>query len=91
MIIKNNNEAVDVQKNYHVCWEVRKNFRLSYVKKTVSYGSWSAHREPETIPSISWEGGTTVNCKCWVERNKLTRIWFDTYTVTEKKIFNTII
>ena len=85
MIIKNNNKAVDVQKNQHVCWEVRKNSRLSYVKKTVSYGNWTTHKEPETIPSISWEGGTTVNIKCWVERIKSTRIGFDTYTVTEKK------
>lgn len=85
MIIKNNNKAVDVQKNQHVCWEVRKNFRLSYVKKTVSYRNWTTHKEPETIPSISWEGGTTVNIKCWVERIKSTRIGFDTYTVTEKK------
>ena len=85
MIIKNNNKAVDVQKNHHVCWEVRKSSIRGYAKTVISYGSWTAHREPETIPSISWEGGTTVNCKCWVERNKLTRIGFDTYTVTEKK------
>ena len=84
MIIKNNNKAVDVQKNNHVCWEVRKNFRLSYVKKTISYGSWSTHKQPETIPSISWEGGTTVNCKCWVERTNKVREGFVISTVTEK-------
>lgn len=84
MIIKNNNKAVDVQKNHHVCWEVRKNSRLSYVKKTVSYGKWSAHREPETIPSVSWEGGTTVNCKCWVERTNTVREGFVISPVTEK-------
>ena len=84
MIIKNNNKAVDVQKNHHVCWEVRKNFRLSYVKKTVSYRSWSAHKDPQTIPSISWEGGTTVNCKCWVERINTVREGFVISHVTEK-------
>lgn len=85
MIIKNNNKAVDVQKNQHVCWEGQKTSRRFYVKKTVSYGSWFTRKEPQTIPSISWEGGTTVNIKCWVERIKSTRIGFDTYTVTEKK------
>ncbi len=85
MIIKNNNEAIDVQKNHHVCWEVRKSSIRGYAKTVISYGSWSAHKDPQTIPSISWEGGTTVNIKCWVERIKSTRIGFDTYTVTEKK------
>ena len=84
MIIKNNNKAIDVQKNHHVCLEVRKNFRLSYVKKTVSYGKWTTHKEPETIPSISWEGGTTVNCKCWVERTNTVREGFVISSVTEK-------
>ena len=85
MIIKNNITATDIQNYQRTCWEVRKSSIRGYAKTVISYGSWSAHREPETIPSISWEGGTTVNCKCWVERNKLTRIGFDTYTVTEKK------
>ena len=85
MIIKNNNKAVDVQKNQRTCWEVRKSSIRGYAKTVISYGSWSTHKEPETIPSISWEGGTTVNIKCWVERIKSTRIGFDTYTVTEKK------
>ena len=85
MIIKNNNKAVDVQKNQRTCWEVRKSSTRGYAKTVISYGSWTTHKEPETIPSISWEGGTTVNCKCWVERIKSTRIGFDTYTVTEKK------
>ena len=85
MIIKNNNKAVDVQKNYHVCWEVRKNSRLSYVKKTVSYGKWSAHREPETIPAVSWEGGTTAVCKVWFERTNTIREGFDIRTEIEKQ------
>ena len=84
MIIKNNNKAVDVQKNNHVCWEVRKNSRLSYVKKTISYEKWTTHKDPETIPSISWEGGTTVNCKCWVERTNTVREGFVISPVTEK-------
>ena len=84
MIIKNNNKVVDVQKNNHVCWEVQKNSRLSYVKKTISYGKWFTHKQPETIPSISWEGGTTVNCKCWVERTNTVREGFVISSVTEK-------
>lgn len=83
MIIKNNNKAVDVQKEQHVCWEGQKTSRRFYVKKTVSYGSWTAHKEPETIPSISWEGGTTVNCKCWVERTNTIREGFHTWTETQ--------
>ena len=84
MIIKNNNKAVDVQKNQHVCWEGQKTSRRFYVKKTISYGKWSTHKQPETIPSISWEGGTTVNCKCWVERTNKVREGFVISTVTEK-------
>ena len=84
MIIKNNNKAVDVQKNQHVCWEGQKTSRRFYVKKTVSYGKWTTHKEPQTIPSISWEGGTTVNCKCWVERTNTVREGFVISPVTEK-------
>lgn len=84
MIIKNNNKAVDVQKNQHVCWEAQKTSRRFYVKKTVSYGKWTTHKEPQTIPSISWEGGTTVNCKCWVERTNTVREGFVISSVTEK-------
>ena len=84
MIIKNNNKAVDVQKNNHVCWEGQKTSKRFYVKKTISYGKWSTHKQPETIPSISWEGGTTVNCKCWVERTNKVREGFVISTVTEK-------
>ena len=84
MIIKNNNKAVDVQKNQHVCWEGQKTSRRFYVKKTISYGKWSTHKQPETIPSISWEGGTTVNCKCWVERTNTVREGFVISSVTEK-------
>lgn len=84
MIIKNNNKAVDVQKEQHVCWEGQKTSRRFYVKKTISYGKWSAHKDPETIPSISWEGGTTVNCKCWVERTNTVREGFNISSVTEK-------
>lgn len=84
MIIKNNNKAVDVQKNQHVCWEGQKTSRRFYVKKTVSYGKWTTHKEPETIPAVSWEGGTTVNCKCWVERTNTVREGFVISSVTEK-------
>lgn len=84
MIIKNNNKAVDVQKERHVCWEGQKTSRRFYVKKTISYGKWSTHKDPETIPSISWEGGTTVNCKCWVERTNTVREGFNISSVTEK-------
>lgn len=83
MIIKNNNKAVDVQKEQHVCWEGQKTSRCFYVKKTISYGKWSAHKEPETIPAVSWEGGTTVNCKCWVERTNTIREGFHTWTETQ--------
>lgn len=85
MIIKNNNEAVDVQKNQHVCWEGQKTSRRFYVKKTVSYGKWSAHREPETIPAVSWEGGTTAVCKVWFERMNTIREGFDIRTEVEKQ------
>lgn len=84
MIIKNNNKAVDVQKKQRVCWEGQKTSRRFYVKKTVSYGKWTTHKEPQTIPSISWEGGTTVNCKCWVERTNTVREGFVISPVTEK-------
>ena len=84
MIIKNNITATDIYNNQRTCWEVRKSSIRGYAKTVISYGSWSTHKDPQTIPSISWEGGTTVNCKCWVERIKSTRIGFDTYTVTEK-------
>lgn len=85
MIIKNNNKAVDVQKNHHVCWEGQKTSRRFYVKKTVSYGKWSAHREPETIPAVSWEGGTTAVCKVWFERTNTIREGFDIRTEVEKQ------
>lgn len=85
MIIKNNNKAVDVQKNHHVCWEARKNSQRFYVKKTVSYGKWSAHSEPETIPAVSWEGGTTAVCKVWFERTNTIREGFDIRTEVEKQ------
>lgn len=84
MIIKNNNKAVDVQKKQRVCQEGQKTSRRFYVKKTVSYGKWTTHKEPQTIPSISWEGGTTVNCKCWVERTNTVREGFVISPVTEK-------
>ena len=84
MIIKNNITATDIYNNQRTCWEVRKSSTRGYAKTVISYGSWTTHKDPETIPSISWEGGTTVNIKCWVERIKSTRIGFDTYTVAEK-------
>lgn len=85
MIIKNNNKAVDVQKERHVCWEGQKKSRRFYVKKTVSYGKWSAHKEPETIPAVSWEGGTTAVCKVWFERTNTIREGFDIRSEVEKQ------
>ena len=85
MIIKNNITARDIYNNQRTCWEVRKSSTRGYAKTVISYGSWSTHKEPETIPSISWEGGTTVNCKCWVERTNTVREGFVISPVTEKK------
>ena len=85
MIIKNNITATDIYNNQRTCWEVRKSSIRGYAKTVISYGSWTTHKEPETIPSISWEGGTTVNCKCWVERTNTVREGFVISPVTEKK------
>lgn len=83
MIIKNNNQAVDVQKDNHISWEGKKDSKRFYIKKTISYGKWSVRHTPNEIPSISWEGGTTVNCKCWVERTNTIREGFSSWTETD--------
>lgn len=89
MIIKNNNKAVDVQKNQHVCWEGQKTSRRFYVKKTVSYGKWSEFIiEPtSTPPSISWEGGTTIVCKAYTTRTNTYREGFSVRTEIEKQYY----
>lgn len=89
MIIKNNNKAVDVQKNQHVCWEGQKISRRFYVKKTVSYGKWSEFIiEPtSTPPSISWEGGTTIVCKAYTTRTNTYREGFSVRTEIEKQYY----
>lgn len=86
MIIKNNITATDIYNNQRTCWEVRKSSIRGYAKTVISYGSWTTHKEPETIPSISWEGGTTANIKCWVERTNTVREGFVISHVTEKNI-----
>lgn len=83
MIIKNNNYVIDVQKDSHVSWEGKKDSKRFYVKKTISYGKWTVYSSPTEIPAISWEGGTTVNCKCWVERTNTIREGFSTWTETQ--------
>ena len=89
MIIKNNNKAVDVQKNQHVCWEGQKTSRRFYVKKTISYGKWSEFIiEPtSTPPSISWEGGTTIVCKAYTTRTNTYREGFSVRTEIEKQYY----
>ena len=89
MIIKNNNKAVDVQKEQHVCWEGQKTSRRFYVKKTVSYGKWSEFIiEPtSTPPSIPWEGGTTIVCKAYTTRTNTYREGFSVRTEIEKQYY----
>lgn len=89
MIIKNNNKAVDVWKNQHVCWKGQKTSRRFYVKKTVSYGKWSEFIiEPtSTPPSISWEGGTTIVCKAYTTRTNTYREGFSVRTEIEKQYY----
>ena len=86
MIIKNNNKAVDVQKNHHVCWEVRKNSRLSYVKKTETLIKTEYGSDPSTIPNISWEGGTTQKFNLYCKETYSVREGFTTRT--EERIYN---
>ena len=85
MVIKEENQAVDIQKDNHVSWEGQKENRRFYVKKTISYGKWSGHQDPQNIPSVSWEGGTSVVCKVWFERTNTIREGFNTWTEVEKK------
>ena len=83
MVIKEGNQATDILNDSKTAWEGQKENQRFYVKKTISYGTWTAHSSPTEIPSISWEGGTTVNCKCWVERTNTIREGFSTHNETE--------
>lgn len=86
MIIKNNNKAVDVQKNHHVCWEARKNSQLFYVKKTKTLIKTEYGSDPSTIPNISWEGGTTEKFNLYRKETYSVREGFTTRT--EEQIYN---
>ncbi len=86
MIIKNNNEAVDVQKNQHVCWEGQKTSRRFYVKKTETLIKTEYGSDPSTIPNISWEGGTTEKFNLYRKETYSVREGFTTRT--EERIYN---
>lgn len=86
MIIKNNNKAVDVQKNHHVCWEARKNSQRFYVKKTKTLIKTEYGSDPSTIPNISWEGGTTEKFNLYRKETYSVREGFTTRT--EEQIYN---
>lgn len=86
MIIKNNNEAVDVQKNQHVCWEGQKTSRRFYVKKTETLIKTEYGSDPSTIPNISWEGGTTQKFNLYCKETYSVREGFTTRT--EERIYN---
>lgn len=86
MIIKNNNKAVDVQKNQHVCWEGQKTSRRFYVKKTKTLIKTEYGSDPSTIPNISWEGGTTEKFNLYRKETYSVREGFTTRT--EEQIYN---
>lgn len=86
MIIKNNNEAVDVQKNQHVCWEGQKTSRRFYVKKTETLIKTEYGSDPSTIPNISWEGGTTQKFNLYCKETYSVKEGFTTRT--EERIYN---
>ena len=91
MIIKNNNKAVDVQKNHHVCWEARKNSQPFYVKKTKTLIKTEYGSDPSTIPNISWEGGTTEKFNLYRKETYSVREGFTTRraknTITSSRHF----
>lgn len=86
MIIKNNNKAVDVQKEQHVCWEGQKTSRRFYVKKTETLIKTEYGSDPSTIPNISWEGGTTQKFNLYRKETYSIREGFTTRT--EERIYN---
>lgn len=86
MIIKNNNKAVDVQKEQHVCWEGQKTSRRFYVKKTKTLIKTEYGSDPSTIPNISWEGGTTQKFNLYRKETYSIREGFTTRT--EERIYN---
>lgn len=86
MIIKNNNKAVDVQKERHVCWEGQKTSRRFYVKKTETLIKTEYGSDPSTIPNISWEGGTTQKFNLYRKETYSIREGFTTRT--EERIYN---
>lgn len=86
MIIKNNNKAVDVQKEQHVCWEGQKTSRRFYVKKTETLIKTEYGSDPSTIPNISWEGGTTQKFNLYCKETYSIREGFTTRT--EERIYN---
>lgn len=86
MIIKNNNKAVDVQKEQHVCWEGQKASRRFYVKKTETLIKTEYGSDPSTIPNISWEGGTTQKFNLYRKETYSIREGFTTRT--EERIYN---
>ena len=86
MIIKNNNKAVDVQKNQHVCWEGQKTSQRFYLKKTETLIKTEYGSDPSTIPNISWEGGTTQKFNLYRKETYSIREGFTTRT--EERIYN---
>ena len=86
MNIKNNNKAVDVQKEQHVCWEGQKASRRFYVKKTETLIKTEYGSDPSTIPNISWEGGTTQKFNLYRKETYSIREGFTTRT--EERIYN---
>lgn len=88
MIIKNSNQATDVQKDSNVSWEGKKDSKRFYVKKTISYGVWSFGVEPTTVPNISWEGGTTETFKFYRQRTNSIREGFSSWTEEQKEYYD---
>lgn len=86
MIIKNNNQAVDVQKNSHVSWEGQKSSKRFYVKKTETLIKTEYGSDPITVPNISWEGGTTQTFNLYHKEIYLIREGFSTRT--EERVYN---
>lgn len=88
MIIKNSNQATDVQKDSHVSWEGKKDGKRFYVKKTISYGAWNFGVEPTSVPNISWEGGTTQTFKFYRQRTNSIREGFSSWTENQKEYYD---
>ncbi len=86
MIIKNSNQAIDVQKNSHVSWEGQKSSKRFYVKKTETLIKTEYGSDPNTVPNISWEGGTTQTFNLYRKETYLIREGFSTRT--EERVYN---